>query len=108
MAKFAVFFTFKGETVKSLMDKPSNRAEVVSRACEDLGGRMESYYLMFGAWDGFVIAELPDSKAAATMSLAVTSTGSFERVETHELLDAGELGGVLDAASHLRYTPPGS
>jgi uncharacterized protein with GYD domain len=107
MAKFAVFFTFKGETIRSLMDKPSDRAAVVSKLCEAAGGRMEAYYLMFGAWDGFVIADVADSKAAAAISLAVSSTGAFARLETHELLEAGELGDVLRSASGLAYTPPG-
>jgi len=107
MAKFAVFFTFKGETIRGLMDKPSDRAAVVSRLCEAAGGRMEAYYLMFGGWDGFVIADGPDSKAAAAISLAVSSSGAFGRVETHELLEADELAGVLSTASNLAYTPPG-
>ncbi len=107
MAKFAVFFTFKGETIKGLMDTPSDRAAVVSSLCDAVGGRMESYYVMFGAWDGFTIAELPDSASAASISLAVSSTGAFAHIETHELFDASEFAGALSAASGLTYTPPG-
>ncbi len=107
MAKFAVFFTFKGETIKGLIDRPSDRAAVVSRLCQAAGGHMEAYYLMFGAWDGFVIADVPDSKAAAAVSLAVSSTGAFAHIETHELLEAGELAGVLSTAGGLTYTAPG-
>ena len=107
MAKFAVFFTFKGETIKGLIDKPSDRAAVVGSLCEAAGGRMEAYYLMFGAWDGFVIADVPDSRAAAAISLAVSSTGAFAHIETHELLEAGELASVLGTAGGLSYTAPG-
>ena len=107
MAKFAVFFTFKGETIKAMMDSPSDRAAVVSGLCEAAGGRMDAYYIMFGEWDGFVIADVPDSRAAAAISLAVSSTGAFARLETHELLEASELEGVLGTASGLTYTPPG-
>ena len=32
---------------------------------------LEAYYLMFGQYDGFVIVDLPDSRAAAATSLAV-------------------------------------
>ncbi len=42
MAKFAVFFRFKGETVKGLMDKPSDRAAVVSSLCQAAGGQMDA------------------------------------------------------------------
>ena len=69
MAKFALFFRFTGQSIKGLIDHPSDRAAVVAELCESAGGRMESYYLMFGEWDGFVVAEVPDSKAAAALSL---------------------------------------
>lgn len=108
MAKYAVFFRFTGAAVKGLVEKPSDRAAVVSGLCESAGGRMEAYYVMFGDWDGFVIADVPDSNAAAALSLAVTATGAFAQLSTHELLDASQLTDVLSKAASLRYTAPGS
>jgi uncharacterized protein with GYD domain len=108
MAKFAIFFKFRAETIKALMAKPSDRARVVRALCESAGGTMESYYLMFGAWDGFVVFEVADSQAAAAVSLAVTSTGAFASIETHELLEAAEFAEILGRAGRLSYTPPGS
>jgi uncharacterized protein with GYD domain len=108
MAKYAVFFRFTGAAVKGLVDKPSDRAAVVSALCESGGGRMEAYYIMFGDWDGFVIAELPDSNAAAAFSLAVSASGAFAQLSTHELLDATQLTDALSKAASLQYTPPGN
>jgi uncharacterized protein with GYD domain len=107
MAKFAVFFRFKGETVKAMMDHPSDRAAIVRTLCEGAGGAMDAYYLMFGAWDGIVIVDAPDSRAAAAISLAVSSTGAFAALETHELIEAGDVGEVLASAASLTYSPPG-
>ncbi len=107
MAKYAVFFSFKGETIKAYMDKPSDRAAVVAQLCEAAGGHMDAYYFMFGAWDGFVIADVADSSAAAAISLAVSSTGAFARIETHELIEPGVMGDILATAKGLTYTPPG-
>ena len=107
MAKYAVFFRFTGATIKAMMDHPSDRAAVVAKLAETAGGRMEAYYLMFGGWDGFVIAEMPDSRAAAATSLAVSSTGAFAQLQTHELMESSELAGVLATAASLSYTPPG-
>lgn len=107
MAKYAIFFTLTGAAVKGMMDKPSDRPAVVSAVCEAAGGRMDAYYWMFGAWDGFVIADVPDSRAAAAISLAVSSSGAFARLETHELIEPDAIGGVLSAAAGLTYTPPG-
>ena len=108
MARYAIFFTFKGETVKAMMDKPVDRAAAATEIVEAAGGRMEAYYLMFGAWDGMCIAVLPDSNAAAAVSLRVSSSGAFAHVETHELLTADELVGALQAAGGLAYSPPGA
>lgn len=108
MAKFAVFFTFKGETIKAMMNKPSDRAAAVREMAGTAGGRMEAYYLMFGAWDGMVIIDVPDSRAAAAVSLATASSGAFARLETHELIEPNELPDLLGQAGQLSYSPPGA
>lgn len=108
MAKYAIFFRFKSETVRGLIDRPSDRAAVVAKLAETAGGRMEAYYLMFGDWDGLVIAEVPNSAAAAAMSLAVSSTGAFAQLSTHELVEPSALGDILQTAGSLTYSPPGA
>jgi uncharacterized protein with GYD domain len=108
MARFAVFFRFKPETIKALMDHPSDRGAAVSKLCEAAGARMDAYYLMFGEWDGMVIVEGTDSKAAAAVSLAVSSSGAFAQLATHELLDPGEFVEALGRAGGLAYSAPGT
>jgi len=108
MAKYAIFFRFTSQAIKGLIETPSDRAAIVAKLAEQAGGRMEAYYLMFGDWDGFVIAEAPDSKSAAAMSLAVTSSGAFAQLKTHELIDPADLAGILSKAGSLGYTAPGS
>ena len=108
MARFVVFFRFKPETIKALMERPSDRAAAVSKLCEAAGARMEAYYLMFGEWDGMVIVDGTDSKGAAGVSLVVSSSGAFAQIATHELLDSGEFAEALGRASGLAYSAPGS
>jgi uncharacterized protein with GYD domain len=108
MPKYAVFFTFTGQSVKALMDKPSDRAAVVRSLAESAGGSMESYYLMFGERDGFAIVDLPDSSTAAALSLKVASSGSFAHLDTHELIAPDDLRGILETANGLSYQAPGS
>jgi uncharacterized protein with GYD domain len=108
MAKYAIFFKFKAETIKAMMADPKDRGAIVQRLCESANGSMESYYLMFGQWDGFVVFEVPGSDAAAAVSLAVTSTGAFAAIETHELLGTAQFAEILGTAGGLTYTPPGS
>ena len=108
MSKYAVFFTLKGEAIARAMEQPSDRVTVVSKAVESAGGKLEAYYLMFGQYDGFVIVDLPDSRAAAATSLAVSSTGAFEHLETHELIEAEDLNPILEQAKGITSQLPGT
>jgi uncharacterized protein with GYD domain len=107
MTKYVILFSLTGEAVRGFITKPSDRAAVVSSLVESAGGRMESYYWMFGQYDGLTIFELPDSKAAAALSLAVTSSGAFSSFETHELIESGDLGEIAERARGISYQPPG-
>src|SRR5204863_9106223 len=52
MAKYLVLFSLTGETIKRFVAKPSDRAAVVQQLAESAGGSIESYYWMFGQYDG--------------------------------------------------------
>ncbi len=108
MAKYALFFMLKGETVAHAMEHPSDRTAVVGKAAEAAGGKLEAYYWMLGDRDGFVILDLPDATAAAAVSLAVSSTGAFGHLATSELFDATEVNEILAKAKGIkaRYSPP--
>lgn len=108
MAKYVILFGFTGETAKRFVAQPSDRAAVVRGLVESAGGSMESYYWMFGQYDGLVIFELPDSKSAAALSLAVTGSGAFSRFETHELIEPGDLAQIAERAQQISYQPPGT
>jgi len=109
MARYAIFFTLKPETIQGMMAKPSDRAAVVSKLIEAAGGTLEAYYWMMGQWDGFVVATAPDGTSAAAVSIAVSSTGAFGHLETHEVFAASEIGDLVDRAKSFasQYTPPG-
>ena len=63
---------------------------------------------MHGTRDGIVIADVPDSVSAA-LSIAVTSTGAFKNMQTHELLTQEQLSQTLQLAKHATQAtrPPG-
>ncbi len=110
MPRFVIFFTLTGQTINRLIDQPSDRAAAVRALLEPVGGKLVSYDFMFGEDDGMVIFEVADSQAAAAVSLAVSSTGAFGRLRTHELIPAENLSAVLDRARTARasYRPPGA
>ena len=97
------------EALARLIEHPEDRRGPVGRAVEAAGGRLEAYYWMFGQYDGVSIVEMPDAAAEAAFVLAVTSSGVFRHVETHELIETADLVGILQKAQTLRpsYRPPG-
>lgn len=107
MAKFLTLFSFTAEAIKRFTDQPSDRVAVARGVVESLGGKLETYYWMFGQYDGLVIFELPDSQAAAAVSLAVTGSGAFSRYETHELIQPGDIPPIVERARQISFQPPG-
>jgi uncharacterized protein with GYD domain len=108
VAKYLVLFGLTGETMKRFVAKPSDRAAVVRELAESGGGSLESYYWMFGQYDGAGVFGMPDSHSMAAVCLAATSSGAFTRFETHELIEAGDLTAIAERAKGITYQPPGA
>ena len=107
MAKYLVLFNLTGEAIKGFVAKPSDRAAVLRELLGSFGGSLESYYWVLGQYDGVGIIVLPDSHAVAAFSLAVTSSGAFSHLETHELIETSDLAAIAERARGIAYQPPG-
>jgi uncharacterized protein with GYD domain len=110
MARYVSFFSYTGEAVGRMVNRPADRAEAARGVIEAAGGRLESFYWMFGPYDGLAIYEVPDAVTAGGVCLAVARTGLIARNETHQLLDSREALDALERASSLApaYRPPGA
>jgi len=109
MPKYVILFGLTADALSRFIDSPEDRRGPVSKLAETMGGRLESYYWMFGHYDGLAVFETPDSRSMAALALAATSTGAFRQFETHELIEADALVSVLQQARTARpnYRPPG-
>ena len=106
-------------TIAMVLGRPDDAAELTSWGITSWettidghrsGARLDAYYWMFGDHDGFVIVDAPDSASVAAISLAVSSTGAFAHLSTHELIEVGDVNAILARAKELTssYTPPGA
>jgi uncharacterized protein with GYD domain len=107
VAKYLTLFNLSSEAIKGFVTKPSDRSAALRELLESAGGSLESYYWMLGQYDGVGVIELPDSHTAAAFSIAVTSSGAFSRLETHELIEASDLTAIAERARGIAYQPPG-
>ncbi len=110
MPKYVILFGVNAETLSRFIERPEDRRGPVNAIAQAVGGKLESYYWMFGQYDGLAIFDLPDSESAAAVALAAASTGAFRHIETHELIEADNLVRVLERAKQARplYRPPGA
>lgn len=106
MAKYLWKVSYSAEGVGGVVKEGgSSRRATVEKLVSGLGGTLESFYFAFGEYDAFVIADLPDDKTAAAVSLTVGATGAAS-LDTVKLLSPEE----VDEATKISvsYRPPGA
>ncbi len=106
MPKFVTFFSYTGDSAKSMINKPTDRSAAARTLVESLGGSMDSFYWMQGKHDGLFTYTLKDSASAAALALAVASTGAITRIETHQIFDRDEQATIVETAKKVIYKPP--
>jgi len=84
----------------------SARRAAADDLAKNLNGSLESFHFAFGEDDAYVIADLPDNQAAATLAMTVSSSGKVA-LTTVPLLTIDEVDAIA-AGSRLEYSPPGS
>jgi uncharacterized protein with GYD domain len=106
MPKYMFEASYSAEAAKGLQKAgAASRVKVVNEMCAGLGGTLESFYFAFGDVDAFVICDLPDDEAAASVSFAV-STGGTVGIKTVKLMTVEEIDSALKRS--VSYRPPGS
>jgi uncharacterized protein with GYD domain len=106
MPTYITSFVYEAEGWQKLAKNPEDRSVPIKALLEKLGGRLLSMYYMAGDYDGFVIYEAPDAKAAATVSLAAGLAGHIRSIKTSQLYTVGETMEVISSAGKLAFPAP--
>lgn len=108
MSHFMIRWKLTDGSAKALVGKPHDRTGAATALVEGFGGKLHSYFISFGEYDGVAICEFPDNTAAAACSMAGASTGAFARFETTTLLTAKEAEAAMKQAHNTKtgYKPP--
>jgi uncharacterized protein with GYD domain len=106
MPKYLFKVRYTGEGLAGVMkDGGSARRAAADAIAKQVGGSVETFLFAFGDDDAFVIGDLPDNKAAATMAMTVSASGRVA-ITTVPLLTVQEVDDIA-AGKQLAYTPPG-
>ena len=90
MPHYLVQLTYTPEAWTGQLKDPQDRRAVVQPLFDRLGGRIETAYFAFGAHDVVLIAELPDNRSAAALSMVLTTAGTVKAIQTTPLLPIEE------------------
>jgi uncharacterized protein with GYD domain len=107
MPKYLLKVRYTGDGIQGVMrDGGSARRAAAQDVAKAVGGAVESFHFAFGDEDAFVICDLPDNKAAATLAMTVSASGRVA-ISTVPLLTVDEVDAIA-AGSKPAYTPPGT
>ncbi len=88
-----------------LKEGGSARTKAIEALVGSVGGTVETMYWVMGADDFLLIADLPDSAAAAAASLTVGASGAA-RITTSELMTAADVDEIV--RRRVDYRAPGA
>jgi uncharacterized protein with GYD domain len=105
MPSYLVQVAYTSEAVAALVKKPHDRATIVGKAVQKLGGTLKSAWLSFGDYDTIVIVDMPDNVSAAAFAMAISAGGSCTAVKTTPLLSVEEGVAAMKKAGGSGYKP---
>ncbi len=106
MPKYLIIANYNADGVKGVLAKGgSARKTAVEQSVVQLGGTVESFHFGFGDADAYVIVDMPDNAAAASLALQVAASGMVA-IRTVVLLTPEEIDRAAQAPN--AYRPPGS
>jgi uncharacterized protein with GYD domain len=109
MPTYLTYFSYTKGAWREMVQRPEDRESATRKVIESNGGKLISFYWMFGDHDGLAIYEAVDNVVAGSVLAAITSTGRIESLRTRVLLTGEEARRVLDMAKFAStdYSPPG-
>jgi len=106
MSKFLFHGSYTAAGVAGVLkDGGSGRLTAIEALAASLGGSIESAWWALGADDFYIVADLPDSKAAAALSLTTAASGAVD-IRTAEVFSAKDVDEIV--ARRATYRAPGA
>ena len=107
MPLYMTQFAYTPEAWAALVDNPEDRSAPVRELTESMGGRLVSWYLSMGDYDGLLIYEAPDDATAGAAVLAAARRGHLRATKTTPLFTAEESMEIMRRAGGTAFRAPG-
>ena len=89
----------------AMIKRPQDRVEAVRKVVENLGGKIEAFWMAFGDYDLIGVLEMPDNVSAAAFAVAVAGGGACKDVKTTPLLSIADGVDAMKKAGSSGYKP---
>ena len=103
MPLYMTQFAYTTEAWATLSHTPEDRSAAVRELLESGGGRLISWYLSFGEYDGLLIYEAPDDATAGALILAAARQGHLRETKTTPLFDSEQSMEILRRAGGMAF-----
>jgi len=108
MTLVLVRFRYAPHSIRRMIARPDvDRAAEAAAMVASLGAKLLGYWFAFGAFDGVLLMEAPDSSVAASVAMAVGGTGEVARLETTVLITMDEARTAMLKAAAATHLPLG-
>lgn len=107
MPLYMTQFAYTPEAWAALADNPEDRSAPLRELLETMGGRLVSWYLSFGEYDGLAIYEAPDDTTAGALVVAAARRGHLRTTKTTPLFTAEESVDMMRRAGGTAFRAPG-
>jgi uncharacterized protein with GYD domain len=109
MPLFISYASYSHAGIKGIVDKPTDRTEVIKAMVEKAGGKLLAAYMTTGPHDVVIVTEQADGSDAVAIGLAAAASGAVAKIETVRAWPFGEFKVVAEKARRLAevYVPPG-
>ncbi len=98
MPLFMTETKFTDESLKALAKRTSDRPEFVGNVIEAYGGKLHSFYWVFGKCDIVMIYDAPDNKTTMAILLSLSAGGAVASHRTTALISNEEAMAAMDLA----------
>ena len=106
MAYFLFHGSYSPEAMAALIEDPEDRSVYIRSIVEKMKGRLEGFWLAFGASDFYVVVQLPDAENAAAFAMSIIASGRIRHFNTVHLLTWSEGINALNLAHRFGYQAP--
>lgn len=93
MATYIVLIKFTDQGIRNIKQVPE-RIKAGTTAAEKLGIKVKDRYMVVGAYDAVIVADVPNDEAMTTWALSVGSKGNI-RTQTMRAFSADDMNKIL-------------